>query len=129
MKMEIRNCATYVRMRVNGTVTIFRSYDSNMPHNWEEAELTVGRVKSAWQGFKDFALRDNVLEVATGLVIATAFTSVVNSLTTNVLLPPLSLLPFMNRNLQEKFVILRRGACYVYLGSSSLIMPISRSQL
>jgi len=72
-------------------------------------ELVIGRVKSAWQGFKDFALRDNVLEVAVGLIVANAFTAVVTSLVSDVLLPPISLLPFMNRNIQEKFVVLKRG--------------------
>ncbi|KAF8960467.1 ion channel [Flammula alnicola] len=73
-------------------------------------------VKSAWSGFTDFALRDNVLEVAVGLIIATAFTRVVNSLVSDVILPPISLLPFMSRNLEEKFVILRRGPHYVKPG-------------
>jgi large conductance mechanosensitive channel len=38
----------------------------------QDAESDVGHVrrtvKSVWSGFIDFALRDNVLEVATGLV-------------------------------------------------------------
>lgn len=33
----------------------------------------------------------------------------VNSLVSDVLLPPISLLPFMARNLEEKFWVLRRG--------------------
>ncbi|KAF8198459.1 ion channel [Pholiota molesta] len=82
----------------------------------QDAESDVGHirrtVKSAWSGFIDFALRDNVLEVATGLVIAGAFTAVVNSLVSDILLPPLSLLPFMSRNLEEKFLVLRKGAHY-----------------
>ena len=42
--------------------------------------------------------------------IATAFTSVVNSLVSDILLPPISLLPFMShKNLPEKFWILRGG--------------------
>ncbi|KAJ3555429.1 hypothetical protein NM688_g2585 [Phlebia brevispora] len=58
----------------------------------------------------DFLGRDNVLEVALGLMIATAFTSVVNSLVSDILLPPISLLPFMShKNLPEKFWILRSG--------------------
>lgn len=34
-------------------------------HAGEQVER---RVKHAWAGFTDFALRDNVLEVATGLM-------------------------------------------------------------
>ena len=42
--------------------------------------------------------------------IATSFTGVVNSLVSDILLPPISLLPFMShKNLPEKFVVLRKG--------------------
>ncbi|KAF9562996.1 ion channel [Agrocybe pediades] len=76
-------------------------------------ETTVRRkVNSIWTGFTAFALRDNVLEVAVGLIIATAFTAVVNSLVSDILLPPLSLLPFMSRNLEEKFFVLRKGPLF-----------------
>ena len=37
----------------------------------QETESNVQRkVKSVWSGFTDFALRDNVLEVAVGLMYA-----------------------------------------------------------
>ena len=44
----------------------------------EQALLNAGqgakeRAKSAWDGFSDFALRDNVLEVAVGLMYAFIF--------------------------------------------------------
>jgi hypothetical protein len=53
-------------------------------------------------------------EVATQLrhpptSIATAFTKLVNSLVSDILLPPISLLPWMDRNLDEKFLVLRGG--------------------
>ncbi|KIM37983.1 hypothetical protein M413DRAFT_20107 [Hebeloma cylindrosporum] len=74
---------------------------------------TINRkIRSAWSGFLDFALRDNVLEVAVGLIIAAAFTSVVKSLVSDILLPPISLLPFMSRNLEEKFWVMRKGPHY-----------------
>ncbi|KAJ7591149.1 putative large-conductance mechanosensitive channel [Mycena floridula] len=82
-----------------------------MPH-WEHPDDLVVGVKSAWQGFKEFALRDNVVEVAVGLIVANAFTAVVTSMVSDVLLPPLALLPFMNRNIEEKFVVLRGGPHY-----------------
>ncbi|EIN11047.1 ion channel [Punctularia strigosozonata HHB-11173 SS5] len=71
---------------------------------------TVGaRVKRTWEGFKDFALRDNVLEVAVGLILAAAFTKVVTSLVSDVILPVISLLPFISRNLPDKFWVLKKG--------------------
>jgi len=44
--------------------------------------------------------------------IAAGFTTLVTSFVSEILLPPISLLPFMNRNMDEKFAILRRGPQY-----------------
>ncbi|KAH8656622.1 putative ion channel [Tricladium varicosporioides] len=72
----------------------------------------VERGKRMWEGFTDFAMQDNVLEVAVGLIIAAAFTTVVTSFVSEILLPPLSLLPFVHRNLDEKFAVLKKGPHY-----------------
>ncbi|KAL4940637.1 hypothetical protein BDV06DRAFT_196302 [Aspergillus oleicola] len=70
------------------------------------------RAYRAWDGFIDFAARDNVLEVALGLIIAQAFTSVVNSFVSDIVLPLVSLLPFIMRNMDEKFAVLSKGPHY-----------------
>jgi large conductance mechanosensitive channel len=44
--------------------------------------------------------------------IAAAFTTVVTSFVSEILLPPLSLIPGINRNMEGKFAILRRGPNY-----------------
>ncbi|KAE9364738.1 putative ion channel [Stipitochalara longipes BDJ] len=75
-------------------------------------EEVVSKGKRMWEGFSDFALQDNVLEVAVGLIIAAAFTTVVTSFVSEILLPPLSLIPGINRNMDSKFAILRRGPNY-----------------
>ncbi|KAF7365007.1 Ion channel [Mycena venus] len=67
------------------------------------------KLKSAWQGFKDFIGRDNVLEVSLGLIISNSFQRIVNSLVSDILLPVLSLLPFIDRNMPSKFAVLRNG--------------------
>ncbi|MCJ1307545.1 hypothetical protein MMC25_001191 [Agyrium rufum] len=67
-------------------------------------------AKHAWDDFSDFALRDNVLEIGVGLIIASAFTAVVNSFVSDIILPPISLLPFLNKNLDEKFAVLKHGS-------------------
>ncbi|MCJ1241698.1 hypothetical protein MMC14_009704 [Varicellaria rhodocarpa] len=82
-----------------------------------EALLNAGRgahkrAKDAWEGFSDFALRDNVLEIAVGLILASAFTAVVTSFVSDIILPPISLIPFINRNLGEKFAVLLQGQHY-----------------
>jgi len=75
-----------------------------------DAETAVHRgVRSIWMGFVEFALRDNVLEVAVGLIIASSFVAVVKSLVSDIILPPLSLIPFVSRSVEEKFLILKRG--------------------
>ncbi|KAK1235602.1 hypothetical protein PQX77_001167 [Marasmius sp. AFHP31] len=78
-------------------------------HLLNAEHVVSNRVMGIWSGFVEFALRDNVLEVAVGLIIASQFTAVVNSLVSDILLPPLSLLPFMSKNLEEKFLVLSKG--------------------
>lgn len=42
--------------------------------------------------FKTFALRGNVIDLAVGVIIGTAFTGIVNSLVSDLIMPPLGLL-------------------------------------
>jgi large conductance mechanosensitive channel len=41
--------------------------------------------------FKKFAMRGNVIDLAVGIIIGTAFTAIVNSLVNDLLMPPLGL--------------------------------------
>lgn len=70
------------------------------------------KTTHAWSSFSNFALRDNVLEVAVGLILAASFTACANSLVTDIILPIISLLPFLARNLPEKFATLKHGPNY-----------------
>jgi large conductance mechanosensitive channel len=49
-------------------------------------------MKSFLTEFKQFALRGNVIDLAIGIVIGTAFNNIVTSFVTNILTPPLGLL-------------------------------------
>lgn len=49
-------------------------------------------MKSFFDEFKSFALRGNVLDLAVGVVIGTAFAKITDSLVTNIITPPLGLL-------------------------------------
>ncbi len=49
-------------------------------------------MKSFFEEFKKFMMRGNVIDLAVGVVIGTAFNNVVNSLVTNIITPPLGLL-------------------------------------
>jgi large conductance mechanosensitive channel len=45
-----------------------------------------------WNDFKTFALRGNVIDLAVGVIIGAAFTGIVNSLVSDLLMPPLGVL-------------------------------------
>ncbi|CAK7565752.1 MAG: hypothetical protein SEPTF4163_003678 [Sporothrix epigloea] len=77
----------------------------------EDNVLEAGEraVLHIWSGFLDFALQGNILEIAFGLIIASSFTAIVNSFVSDILLPPLSVLLPLNKNLDEKFAVLKPG--------------------
>ncbi|KAJ4356733.1 uncharacterized protein N0V89_004769 [Didymosphaeria variabile] len=87
--------------------------DENTQQYLQDAEQGVrAHTSRVWDSFTNFALRDNVLEVAVGLILAASFTACANSLVTDILLPLISLLPFLARNLDEKFATLKHGPNY-----------------
>lgn len=45
-----------------------------------------------WKEFQKFIMRGNVLDLAVGIIIGAAFTSIVNSLVNDVIMPPIGLL-------------------------------------
>jgi large conductance mechanosensitive channel len=49
-------------------------------------------MKSIFEEFKKFIMRGNVIDLAIGVVIGTAFNNITNSLVTNVITPPIGLL-------------------------------------
>lgn len=42
-----------------------------------------------WKEFREFALRGNVIDLAVGIIIGAAFTTVVNSLVNDIIMPPI----------------------------------------
>ncbi|KAF4976335.1 hypothetical protein FZEAL_6979 [Fusarium zealandicum] len=75
-------------------------------HDEESGEsdslLGRGRQKARrfWDGFVDFAFQDNILKIAFGLM---------QSFVSDVLMPPISVILPINRNIEEKFAVLKRG--------------------
>jgi large conductance mechanosensitive channel len=45
-----------------------------------------------WREFRDFAVRGNVVDLAVGFILGAAFTTIVNSLVNDVIMPPIGLL-------------------------------------
>ena len=44
-----------------------------------------------WREFRDFAVRGNVVDLAVGLILGVAFTTIINSLVNDLLMPPIGL--------------------------------------
>lgn len=59
--------------------------------------------------FKEFAMRGNVVDMAVGIIIGAAFGTIVKSLVSDVIMPPIGLL-LGNVDFSNLFVVLRQGA-------------------
>jgi large conductance mechanosensitive channel len=55
--------------------------------------------------FKEFALRGNMIDLAIGIVIGAAFSTVITSLVDDIIMPPIALLQG-GVNFQDKFLVL-----------------------
>ncbi|WP_339701406.1 large-conductance mechanosensitive channel protein MscL [uncultured Marixanthomonas sp.] len=66
-------------------------------------------MASLYQEFKNFAIKGNMIDMAVGIIIGTAFNNVVSTLVKKVVMPPLSLLTDDVR-LGDKKYILRQAA-------------------
>jgi large conductance mechanosensitive channel len=64
---------------------------------------------SMWREFRDFAMRGNVIDLAVGIIIGAAFTTIVNSLVSDILMPPLGLL-LGGIDFSDFFVTLKGGS-------------------
>jgi len=58
--------------------------------------------------FKEFAMKGNVIDMAVGIIIGAAFTSVVNSLVNDLIMPPVGLL-LGNVDFANIFAVLKEG--------------------
>ena len=67
-------------------------------------------MKSFIKEFKDFAIKGNMIDMAVGIIIGTAFNNVVNILVKKIVMPPLSLLTDNVNNIAERKYVLREAA-------------------
>jgi large conductance mechanosensitive channel len=58
--------------------------------------------------FKEFAMRGNVLDMAVGIIIGAAFGTIITSLVSDVIMPPIGLL-LGNVDFSNIFVVLKEG--------------------
>ena len=61
-----------------------------------------------FQEFKEFAMKGNVVDMAVGIIIGAAFTSVVSSLVADIIMPPVGLL-LGNVDFANLFLVLKEG--------------------
>jgi len=66
---------------------------------------------SIFQEFKTFAMRGNAIDLAVGIVVGAAFTSIVNSLVKDIVNPPLGLV-LGGIDFSNFFVVLRGDGAY-----------------
>jgi large conductance mechanosensitive channel len=59
--------------------------------------------------FKEFAMRGNVIDMAVGIIIGAAFGTIVKSLVSDVIMPPIGLL-LGNVDFTNLFIVLKGGA-------------------
>lgn len=58
--------------------------------------------------FREFAMRGNAIDLAIGLVLGSAFTSIVNTLVNDVLMPPIGLI-LGGADFKDLFLVLKAG--------------------
>lgn len=71
------------------------------------------------QEFKDFIMRGNVIDLAVGMVVGTAFSGIVKSLVDDVIMPPIGLL-IGGVDFSNLFITLKNGANVPADGYASL---------
>ena len=62
-----------------------------------------------WQEFRTFVMRGNVIDLAVGIILGAAFTTIVNSLVNDIIMPPLGLL-IGGLDFSNFFVTLKGGS-------------------
>jgi large conductance mechanosensitive channel len=62
-----------------------------------------------WKEFKEFVVKGNAFDLAVGVIIGAAFSSIVTSLVKDIVMPPVSLLTG-GLDFSNKFIVLKAGA-------------------
>ncbi|MCW5516682.1 large conductance mechanosensitive channel protein MscL [Muriicola sp. Z0-33] len=80
-------------------------------------------MKNFIQEFKNFAIKGNMIDMAIGIIIGTAFNNVVNTLVKKIIMPPLSLLTARVSLAEQKYVLrtASEGVDEVAIGYGALL--------
>ncbi len=66
-------------------------------------------MSNFWGEFRKFIMRGNMIDLAVGIVIGGAFSTIVSSLVNDIIMPPIGLL-FGDTDFSDLFVVLRQGS-------------------
>ena len=66
-------------------------------------------MKKLFEDFKDFIAKGNVIDLAVGVIIGGAFSTIVNSVVDNLMMPPIGLL-FGNADFSDLYIVLKQGS-------------------
>jgi large conductance mechanosensitive channel len=69
------------------------------------------------QEFREFIMRGNVVDMAVGIIIGAAFTTIVQSLVNDIMMPPLGVI-LGNVDFKDYFIVLRGDGEYVTLAQA-----------
>jgi large conductance mechanosensitive channel len=61
-----------------------------------------------WKEFKEFAMRGNVIDMAVGIIIGAAFGTIIKSLVSDIIMPPIGML-LGNVDFSQLFLTLKEG--------------------
>lgn len=66
-------------------------------------------MKKFYEEFKSFAIKSNMIDMAIGIIIGTAFNEVINTLVKKVIMPPLSLMTDDVNLSNQKYILREAG--------------------
>ena len=66
-------------------------------------------MKNLLKDFREFISKGNVIDLAVGVIIGGAFSTIVNSVVDNLMMPPIGLL-FGNADFSDLFIVLKQGS-------------------
>ncbi|MFW6181356.1 MAG: large conductance mechanosensitive channel protein MscL [Spirochaetota bacterium] len=61
-----------------------------------------------WKEFREFAVRGNMIDMAVGIIVGVAFGTMVSSLVSDIIMPPLGML-VGDADFSELFIVLKKG--------------------
>ena len=95
---QLTNIETSINKRVN-------YIEQNIEEN---SKIVQKDVKEVYRGWRNFVFKDDIANVAIGMIIATSFKNVVKSLIIDILMPCLIGVG-VGSNTEDLFLILKRG--------------------